>query len=207
LDRVYTSPVPEPPQGRRPPRAYTQLLHTESEDARVHCAVLNVRPDTGHPTPPDPPSPRERRRYEMQTGPDTRATSTTGVSPDRARSLRTQQRAYDPVPRPTPVHAPRSEDHDAVLGAGPRPAAELVSVPPSSTTPHARRHPQMGTDHGVGAALDHFQRGKRPVLLRKERASTTPRLGNSRQGRHTLDRTPYNPPPATCAHLHRQGLG
>src|SRR3978361_665222 len=30
---------------------------TESEDARVHCAVLNVRPDTGHPTPPDPHTP------------------------------------------------------------------------------------------------------------------------------------------------------
>ena len=41
--------------------------------------------------------PQETRRYEMQTGPDTRATSTTGDPPDRVRSLRTQQRAYEPV--------------------------------------------------------------------------------------------------------------
>jgi hypothetical protein len=32
----------------------TRTPVTESEDARVHCAVLNVRPDTGHPTPPNP---------------------------------------------------------------------------------------------------------------------------------------------------------
>jgi hypothetical protein len=31
-----------------------ELCKTESKDARVHCAVLNVRPDTPHPTPPDP---------------------------------------------------------------------------------------------------------------------------------------------------------
>jgi hypothetical protein len=44
-----------------------------------------------------PDLPRETRRYEMQTGPDGEETN-----PGRtraARSLRTQQRAYDPVPR------------------------------------------------------------------------------------------------------------
>ena len=75
-------------------RAYTNPELTESEDARVHCAVLNVRPDTGHPTPPDPRPPRGQRRYAMQTGPDTRFTV--------ARSLRTQQRAYEPDPPPPP---------------------------------------------------------------------------------------------------------
>jgi hypothetical protein len=38
----------------------TRTPHTnkKSEDARVHCAVLNVRPDTDHPTPPAlPPAP------------------------------------------------------------------------------------------------------------------------------------------------------
>jgi len=35
----------------------TQTLLIESEDARVHCAVLNVRPDTAHTPPPDPRPP------------------------------------------------------------------------------------------------------------------------------------------------------
>jgi hypothetical protein len=38
-------------------RTYTNPELTESEDARVHCAVLNVRPDTPHTTPPDPRPP------------------------------------------------------------------------------------------------------------------------------------------------------
>ena len=46
--------------------------------------------------------------------------------------------------------------------------AELVSVPPSSTTPDTRGHPVMGDRHGPGAALDHHHEGWRPVLLRKE---------------------------------------
>jgi hypothetical protein len=34
-----------------------ELCITESEDARVHCAVLNVRPVTLHTPPPDPGAP------------------------------------------------------------------------------------------------------------------------------------------------------
>jgi hypothetical protein len=54
----------------------TRTLRTnkESKDARVHCAVLNVRPDTLHMTPPDPRPPQGQQRYEKQEGPDTRAT-------------------------------------------------------------------------------------------------------------------------------------
>src|SRR4029434_3349583 len=48
-------------------RAYTNPQITESEDARVHCAVLNVRPDTDPAPPPDPPSPRGRQRYERRS--------------------------------------------------------------------------------------------------------------------------------------------
>src|SRR3954470_21456082 len=36
----------------------TTLQKQRNEDARVHCAVLNQQPDTGHPTPPDPPPTR-----------------------------------------------------------------------------------------------------------------------------------------------------
>ena len=68
---------------------------------------------------------------------------------------------------PPPPRSTRPQE-DAVLAAVTMPA-ELVSVPPSSTTPHAPPATRnWATDHGVGAALDHFQRGKRPVLLRKE---------------------------------------
>src|SRR3954468_17374672 len=75
------------------------LLLTESEDARVHCAVLNVRPDTGHPPPPDPRTPTgdtavrgtDRPRQEINAHPR--------GPPGMARSLRTQQRAYNPVLR------------------------------------------------------------------------------------------------------------
>src|SRR6476646_11497309 len=47
-----------PPPGRKRVRGPTQtLLLTETEDARVHCAVLNVQPDTPHTPPPDPRTP------------------------------------------------------------------------------------------------------------------------------------------------------
>jgi hypothetical protein len=58
---------PRPEGHERAGTTYTLLLQshtpvTESEDARVHCAVLNVRPDTGHPTPPNPSPPRRTTR-------------------------------------------------------------------------------------------------------------------------------------------------
>ncbi len=36
-------------------RAYKNSAKQSQKDARVHCAVLNVQPDTTHPTPPNPP--------------------------------------------------------------------------------------------------------------------------------------------------------
>ena len=81
------------------------------------------------------------------------------------RSLRTQQRAHDPAPSTTPIHTPPKERR---TGSRQQPAAELVSVPPSSTTPDACGPSRLTGHRDLGAALDHFQRGKRPVLLRKE---------------------------------------
>src|ERR1700712_2112169 len=45
-----------PPQGgtARAGHLPTRNSLTESEDARVHCAVLNVQPATPHTTPPTP---------------------------------------------------------------------------------------------------------------------------------------------------------
>lgn len=102
----HTNPAPCP---RKETDDGPYLQHTllpESEDARVHCAVLNVRPATPHHTPA---SPGHTGRYENQGGPDRRTSPHPHPIPRAAqgvRSLRTQQRAYDPPPTPTPVHAP-----------------------------------------------------------------------------------------------------
>ena len=49
-------------------------------------------------------------------------------------------------------HTPAPEGTAVVLGGRPTPAAELVSVPPSSTTPDTRGPPSIGAGrHGPGA--------------------------------------------------------
>ena len=104
-------------------------------------------------TPPNPPAPQGRRWYEMQAGPDKRAPIDPPGNPGRARSLRTQQRAYEPAPAiRTPLHA-----HPGACSTGSprRGPAELVSVPPSSTVTNTRGHPVMGDRHGPRTALDH----------------------------------------------------
>ena len=72
-----------------------------------------------------------------------------------ARSLRTQQRAYDPVPTTDPVPHPPKE---AVLGTRHEPVAELVSVPPSSSVTNTRDPPKMRNLLGPRTALDHPHR-------------------------------------------------
>jgi hypothetical protein len=90
------------------------------EDARVHCAVLNDQPATirtAPPTPTRPPPPvtprlggtRTRTAPTETTDPPGRGRSAS--TPRRARSLRTQQRAYDPPPpRPRSPHPPPTGD-------------------------------------------------------------------------------------------------
>src|SRR5688572_17421238 len=65
----HKNPTPHTP-GRKRQGGPTRTPVTESEDARVHCAVLNVRPDTAHTPPPGPGSPRGTGRYEKQDGPE-----------------------------------------------------------------------------------------------------------------------------------------
>ena len=76
----------------------------ESKDARVHCAVLNVRPDTTHTSPPNP-QPRRAWRYEKQDGPDTRQRLPALSGPNSVPTT-----IHPPPPRSTP-------DKRAVLGA------------------------------------------------------------------------------------------
>src|SRR5688572_10316906 len=85
--------------------------------------------------------------------------------PGRVRSLRTQQRAYDPAPPPTPDHTP---PRGRRTGSRQQPAAELVSVPPSSTTPDACSPSRLTGHRGLGAALHHIHEECGEVLLRKE---------------------------------------
>ena len=147
-------------------RAYKNSSYIQRVRRCSRPLCSSQRTTRHHPhAPARPTTPRRgRRRYEKQDGPEPRQhPHPHGGGPfpqDPTACLRTGRHARDSVPR-TP-------EGDAVLGARNSRPAELVSVPPSSTTPHTRRPPGMGTDHGLGAALDHSARGWRPVLLRKE---------------------------------------
>src|SRR4051812_45885214 len=145
------------------------------KDARVHCAVLNQQPATTphrpHPTRPPPPGGQTSRRCETRDGPDEETsppggrlapTPPTGSAPPGPNSVPT-----NPPPAARPPH-PAPEGTTAVLANRPRPASELVSVPPSSTTPDTRGHPSMGDRPGLGAALHHQHTAGGDVLLRKE---------------------------------------
>src|SRR5215218_7845585 len=99
----------------------------------------------------------------MQTGPDTKqqihpATRMSPLPQDPTACLR-------PGP-PPPPRSPRPR-RDAVLAAMTMPA-ELVSVPPSSTTPNTPRPPASGRPSRSGRGSGPPSRGGRPVLLRKE---------------------------------------
>src|SRR6476661_589819 len=108
------------------------------------------------------PTPRGHWRYEMQTGPDRE--ETTPRFPG-ARSLRTQQRAYD---RPTPTTPfPTHPEGHAVLGA----AAAAGRTGQRSTLEHHPRRVQPAEIDGPswpGRGSGPPERIWRPVLLRKE---------------------------------------
>lgn len=151
-------------------RAYKNSRQNKSQkDARVHCAVLNVRPDTPHTTPPTQ-TPRKGWWYEIRKALTQEQRPRPQGLPPPAGPL-----PQDPTAclRTDPPHPPRSTPDTSEETPGrtrgshshrPNWSAFHPRAPPHTL----RRHPKMGTDHGVGAALDHFQRGKRPVLLRKE---------------------------------------
>src|SRR3712207_2491521 len=131
------TPRPPPPPRREEARPPSPRrcggLHSK-KDPRVHCPFLNGQPaPTPTPPPPNPTArgtrtraPRTNGWYEDPDGPATRQRPPPpGHGRDRVhpatriRSLRTQQRAYDPHPAPTPF--PTTTSVIAVLGAGPRP--------------------------------------------------------------------------------------
>ena len=154
--------------GRKRCGGPTQTLKlTESEDARVHCAVLNVRPDTDPAPPPDPRPPQGQRRYDRRSAPtQDRSHPTTGGGPlsqDPTACLRTGTRTTDSAPR-TPRRACRT-------GSPHRGPAELVSVPPSSTTPGAPRpsEDRMTVTSWARLCTNEFLSGTAPVKCSLER--------------------------------------
>jgi hypothetical protein len=104
----------------------TRTLVTESEDARVHCAVLNVRPVTIHVIPPVPQGPSGLRRYEMQDGPDDEVERF--PVPSGPNSVPTTR---------TPPRPPRSTPRGAVLAAPDR----AGRTGQRSTLEHHPEHP------------------------------------------------------------------
>jgi hypothetical protein len=115
---------------------------------------------TGHrphrPAQPHPPATTGDATtgwYEDPNGPDMSSRPPPpACNRARVRSLRTQQRAYGPGPRPTTTFP---TPVGAVLAAARRCRPNWSAFHPRAPPHTLRRHPQMGTDHGVGAALDH----------------------------------------------------
>jgi hypothetical protein len=138
--------------GRTSMSGPTQTLHTESEDARVHCAVLNVRPATPHMSPPDPPphgdggGTRSRRALTRSNGcplpQDPTACLRTGPPcPPRSTPACAGRTSSDQEGRPNwsafhpraPPQEPAARRDDGPSrpgrGPGPLPAREAASAP------------------------------------------------------------------------------
>ncbi len=144
------TPHTPPPEGNRMCGPTNKPCKTESEDARVHCAVLNQQPDT--PTHPRQPTPTRRqpdpcKRYEDKEA-LTQPRNNGRPFPQDPTACLPPTHAPDPVPHPPPKE-------QAVLGARhasrPNWSAFHPRAPPHT---HAGT-PNWGTDHDAGAALDH----------------------------------------------------
>src|SRR3954465_10689738 len=71
LNNLATQKPPTGPRKETCGRAYKKLF-TESEDARVHCAVLKQQPAIPHRSPPNPDPPQRHRVVREQGEPRTR---------------------------------------------------------------------------------------------------------------------------------------
>ena len=150
-----------PTKTRTPPRTHTPTARTihgaEPKDARVHSAVLNLRPDTHPNPPPDPPPHTGTTAVREQAGPDTRNTDHTPTPGGRpVPSGPNSAPTTTPAPPDSGPRHPRKGRQYWEPAA--REPAELVSVPPSSTVTNTRGHPTPGNHHGPRTALDHQTR-------------------------------------------------
>ncbi len=140
---TYTHSTPPPPpllSNRRNQRRARGHKRSKMLASTVQFSTTNQPPPT--PTPPaqrpTPPTGRASRGMRSRR-PWRHPEDPPGVK-EAVRSLRTQQRAYDRPPRPAPAFpTPRITPDGRTDGPRQRPA-ELVSVPPSSTTPGTSGH-------------------------------------------------------------------
>src|SRR3954470_15721363 len=88
-----------PPEGKRSVRPYTNSCYRVRRCSRPLCSSQRTTGARPHPAA-SPPTPTGAAAVRQQIGPETKQQLTTRL-PGRVRSLRTQQRAYDPGhPRP-----------------------------------------------------------------------------------------------------------
>src|SRR4051794_27574953 len=108
------------------------------------------------------------RRYDRHRSPEPR---TPAPTPHRGGPFPQDPTACLRPGHPTHTHAPHPFTGAVLAGADTAPA-ELVSVPPSSSTTDTRTHPQPGRAsrpaRGSGPPIPHQEVIGRPVLLRKE---------------------------------------
>jgi hypothetical protein len=149
----HKNPTTPPPEGSVAAGLHKLLLQ-ESEDARVHCAVLNVRPVTPHTPPPAHTPPQGTWRYENRRALTEKNQPIDPEPGQTVRSLRTQQRAYEPNPtsRLRSTHPPKGMPYW-------EPATRAGRTGQRSTLEHHPRRSAAtrgpGDRHGLGAALDH----------------------------------------------------
>jgi hypothetical protein len=164
--RKETTTRPTPVRGSARISRYT--LGKNKDLARCSRPLCSSQATTSHPTSPtaSPGHPNQQSTPGGTTSMEPCAEET--PTPHRsgaARSLRTQQRAYD---QPHPTTTFQTPTRRAVLAAMTMSPAELVSVPPSSSTPDTRDHPKLGDRQRPGRGSGPPQPVWRPVLLRKE---------------------------------------
>jgi hypothetical protein len=158
-------PTTTPRRHRHPRRRLPR--HRGGTVKRCSRPLCSSQPPTREPPRLTPPARGHPRRSEIGTAPDKTTTPTGPAQPGRRGPFPQDPTARLRPPPPTrPV--PRPTRRRSSTGGRRQPAAELVSVPPASTTPATRGpSPSDGPSRaGRGSAPD--PDGTRPALLRKE---------------------------------------
>jgi hypothetical protein len=162
---ILTTQNPTPTRPKTMPGAgHLQANTLQNRDQKMLASTVQfstTNPRTLHTTPP---APRTLGRSE------TRKARTETTTPPAAGSHPQQEGPLpqDPTaclrPPPTPDSPPRPLPRrtPSSTRSRPAPAAELVSVPPSSTVTSTRGHPVVGDRHDPRTALDRTDCVRRP---------------------------------------------
>ena len=159
----HKNPTTPPPEGSDAAGLQELCNYRVRRCSRPLCSSQRT---TRHrpPDPARPAPPTGQTAVREQAGPDRDARHP--VHPGRSAPSGPNSVPTTATPAPTPFHAP--PEGTAVLGARNSRPAELVSVPPSSTTPHTRRPPGWAPSWSGRGSAPPPNEGRRRVLLRKE---------------------------------------